>query len=73
MQQLEETICPRCRHLERPEWTCDICGGIGYYVPKYQILRAELKAIIEWLEFNYGGETTEEKVNSYLNSTERFE
>lgn len=29
--------------------------------------------VCEWLEFNYGGETTEEKVNSYLNSTERYE
>lgn len=73
MPQLEQIICPRCRHLERPEWTCDLCGGIGYYTPADHKLRAELKGIIDWLDFNYGGETNEEKVNSYLNATERYE
>jgi len=73
MPEIEQVLCPKCRHMERPDWICDICNGIGYYSPPSQILKSELIGLLNWLELNYGGESNEEKVNSYINSTERYE
>ena len=26
----DNELCPKCRHLDRPDYNCDICDGIGY-------------------------------------------
>lgn len=71
MPELEQTDCPTCKHLERPDFFCDICNGIGSYTPKSQILRTELIGLLTWLHFNHAGETFDEQVDGYLKSTER--
>lgn len=72
MPESNQIECPICKHMERPNWCCDICDGLGEYTPKMQILKDELECLLNWLEFNNSGITNKEKVDGYLKSTERF-
>lgn len=27
---MNQTICPKCKNLDRPDYHCDLCKGVGY-------------------------------------------
>jgi hypothetical protein len=50
--------------------------NVNEYLPEIEMrdkqIDDELIGLLDWLDFNYGGETNKERVNAYLASTERL-